>query len=170
VGKPENEREWLLKAIEALKAVQSNKEVQEARLHRNLGRNYLRQREHKKAIEYASYSIQMLEASLSTARSRRINAQGIVERQSQIFLGLKVLGYAHLEAGNYKEAINAFERGLTLHQTARLINPSTDEVLGLGRAYLGQKDFPRAMENLTKVLQIAEGRRQYATIQAANAD
>jgi CHAT domain-containing protein len=74
-----------------------------------------------------------------------------------------------MEAGNYKEAIDAFERGLTLHQTARLINPSTDEVLGLGRAYLGQKDFPRAMENLTKVLQIAEGRRQYATIQAASA-
>jgi tetratricopeptide (TPR) repeat protein len=44
----------------------------------------------------------------------------------------------------------------------------TEIFLGLGRAYVAKKDYPRAMENMVKALQMAEARRQMSYIQQAS--
>jgi CHAT domain-containing protein len=169
VGQPEKERHWLKKGLDIANAVPGDQEFFKGRLYRQLARNYLRQGEIKEAIEHASYSLRLLESSLNfNSRRRQVNPQQIAERQSQILNSLIVLGNAYLDAGSPEEAIKAFQRGLTLHETARLKNPATDHVLGLGKAYLAQKDFPRAMDNLSKVLQIADTRRQTFVIQNAS--
>jgi CHAT domain-containing protein/Tfp pilus assembly protein PilF len=171
VGQPDKEREWLKKGLEATKQFQGNKEILEARLYRQLGQNYLSQRETKEAIEYLSYSVQALDARLTFLKyqARRRTPQGIQETEAQIFNGLSQLGTAYLQTGNPQEAIKAFERGMAIFKASGLKNPGdTGVVLGLGQAYLAQKDSPRAMENLTKALQMAEGRRQTSLIQHAS--
>ena len=136
-----------------------------------MGANFLRQGELQNAIEYISHSVQILDSTLIYYRSLRLylKPKPILQQESDLVDALNRLGVAYLRAGNAQEAIRAFERGLTIVKTSKLDAPAEGSLsLGLGQAYVAQKDFLRAMENLSKALQTAEARRQTSTIQAAS--
>jgi CHAT domain-containing protein len=169
LGQSEKEREWLKKAVEVTKKTQGNKEITEGRLYGLLGENYLRQHEAKQAIEYLSYSLQVL-GSFSTY-CRRVGCRATaVSAETLMIPSFSALGNAYLQIGKPQEAIKVFEQGLTLIKTVRLTTPSELAlIVGLGRAYLPQKDFPQALDNFSKALQMAEERRQAPQIQSASA-
>jgi len=176
LGQSQKEREWLQRGVEVAKEIKDySKEVTEARLYRQLGQNFLRQGEAQKAIEYISHSLQKMEARLTwlknipKLRDRGNIPQAIQGTEFQMVSNLDQLGTAYLRAGNPQEAIKAFERGMATSKGSGLKGPEEGSLsLGLGRAYLGQKDFPAALENFTKALQLAEGRRQTSLIQQAS--
>jgi CHAT domain-containing protein/Tfp pilus assembly protein PilF len=175
VGQPQKEREWLRKGVETVKQIKGvNKDFFEGRLYRQLGENYYRQRETKQAIEYLSYSVGVWDARLSYLKSpagaHTRNAQLAIESaEENVLTSLHRLGNAYLQAGNAQEAVKAFERGMAILTASGLKSSIEASIpMGLGRAYLAQKDFPRALENLTKGLQMAEARRQTSQIQSTS--
>jgi CHAT domain-containing protein/Tfp pilus assembly protein PilF len=170
IGQLDREREWLKKALEAAKQIAGEKEAVEARLYRLLGQNYLRQREAKEAIEYLSYSVQALDARLTFLKTtRKRSPRRIQATEAQLFNGLHQLGNAYLQTGNPKEAVKVFERCLDIYETGKLTQTAGQAgvFLGLGQSYLAQRDFTRAMENLNKAFQMAEGRQLTSLIQHA---
>lgn len=175
VRQPLREREWLKKALETVKQVKgTNKDLLESRLYRQLGENYYRQRETKQAIEYLSYSVSALDARLSYLKSPAgagtKNLQSSIESTLEnVVTSLHRLGNAYLQAGNAQEAVKTFERAMTLLSASGLKSGIEASIpMGLGRAYLAQKDLPRALETLTKALQMAEARRQTSQIQSTS--
>ena len=172
LGQFEREREWLQRGLEVAKQISGDrKEGEQAILYGQLGANFLRQGELQNAIEYISHSVQILDSTLIYYRSLRLylKPKPILQQESDLVDALNRLGVAYLRAGNAQEAIRAFERGLTIVKTSKLDAPAEGSLsLGLGQAYVAQKDFLRAMENLSKALQTAEARRQTSTIQAAS--
>ena len=168
LGQLQTERDWLKKAIEATKKLQAavNKEMLSGRLWRLMADSHLRTEESKKAIEYVTYSLHIFE---SLVGDRRLPLQVAAEVQRQISAGLRVLGRAYLNLGNADDAIKAFQRGVAVLEANRVTSPSDTEIfLGLGRAYVVKQDYPRAMENLAKALQMAEPRRQMSYMQQAS--
>lgn len=177
LGQSEKEREWLQKGVEIAKEIKTGaKEVVEARLYTQLGQNFRRQGEPQRAIEYISYALQALEARLTFYKGRRIGpgssvtsfAPVIQGTQRQMITSLNQLGTAYLQANNPEEAIKAFERGMAISKAGSKGPEEGSLSLGLGRAYIAQKDFPAALENFTKALQLAEGRHQTSLIQSAS--
>ena len=81
------------------------------------------------------------------------------------------LGNAYRKTGNTDEAIKSYEKGLAIIQSAKLKTGTEDKFYQeLGQLYLGQKDFPRALENLTRGLEIAERIQHAHVIQQASSE
>ena len=165
LGQAEKERDWLKRGLEIAKQFPpGNREGREASLYKDLGRNYLNKNDANSAIEYLSHSIQGFESQVRYFQSIRRNFSGarLIELyEGEKVSGLSLLGTAYLRAGKPAEAVKAFERGMTVYKAAGVKGFQDGElIIGLGQAYLAQKDFPRALETLSKALQMAEERRQ----------
>jgi CHAT domain-containing protein len=158
LGQADQQREWLKKALEVAKKIEGNKEWEEGRLYRQLGENYLHQRETKQAIESLSYSVQAL-GSYSTYLRLLGRTSSAIQVEGTMIPTLASLGEAYLQESNSQEAIKAFERGVTLVRTTGVrAGPEVRIALGLGQAYLAQKDFPHALENFNNGIQLSEAR------------
>jgi tetratricopeptide (TPR) repeat protein len=85
--------------------------------------------------------------------------------RDRILVTRQRLGNAYLQDENPQEAIKALEPAITFLEASGFAT-SIDEVLvmDLGRAYAAQKDFPRALEYLTKALAKAEARQHQSAI------
>ncbi len=168
LGQQLKAREWLEKGIEVIKQEPPGaaKEGIEANLYVGLGVNYLIQGEARKAVEYISYSLQGQESRLAYLIKYRSRTppRAIPNSQSQLVSTFHRLGLAHDRAGNIEEAIKAYERGIAfIKQTGFVTEGEGSLYHGLGHLYLERKEFPRALENLQKALEVAE-KRQYASV------
>lgn len=116
----------------------------------------------QKAVEYISYSLQAQESRLSFLQRVPRQPPGVLENaKAMVVSTLERLGNAYQRAGDAEGAIRAYERGIAVVKEAGLKIPTESNLYqGLGQIYLRQKDFPRALENLKKALEIAEGRGQ----------
>lgn len=175
VGQQAKSKEILQKGIEIAKQVPPTpfKEALEANLYRELGTVFMREGDTQKAVEYISYSLQAQEARLSffENRARGVNPQVIANSKQFIVAALERLGTAYRRAGNVEEAIKSFERGIHIIKESGLKSPSESDLYqGLGQLYLNQKDYPRALENLQKALELAERAEQVPAIQRASSD
>src|SRR5262249_47051231 len=165
LGQFEKAKELLEKGLEVSQRITEVglREGIRARLYAELGKEFLRRGDLQKAIELISHSIQNTDSRLSYyKRIRQYLPSEIIPQQESNMVGrLSQLGAAYLQAGNAQEAIKAFERGIAITKSSRA-NALAEASLyhGLGQAYLAQKDFPRATENFTNALQMAESRRQ----------
>lgn len=173
VGQQAKSKETLQKGIEIAKQVPPGpfKEALEANLYRELGVVFMREGDAQKAVEYISYSLQAQEARLSffENRARGVNPQVIANSKHFIVAALERLGRAYQRAGNVEEAIKSFERGINIIKESGLKSPSESDLYqGLGQLYLNQKDYPRALENLQKALELAERAGQVPPIQRAS--
>lgn len=114
----------------------------------------------QKAVEYISYSLQAQESRLSFLQRVPRQPPGVLENaKAMVASTLERLGRAYQRAGDAEGAIRAYERGIAVVKEAGLKIPTESNLYqGLGQIYLRQKDFPRALENLKKALEIAEGR------------
>ncbi len=170
VGQHAKARELLHKGIEIAKQISHSpaKQNMEANLYRELGMDFMRQGDPQKAIEYISYSLQVQEAQLTFLKRRR-NPQMIQRTEQMIVTALDRLGNAYQRAGNVEEAIKAFERGISIIKESGLKSQIEGNLYqGLGRLYLQQKDFPKALETLQKALEIAERLNHTMVIQRAS--
>ncbi len=174
VGQLQKESEWAHRALAIARRIKGeNRGPLEARAYQRLGENFLRQRKSKQAIEYLSYAVTAWDARLgylkSPAGARATNLQAAIRyAEDYLAICLHRFGTAYLRSANPQEAAKAFERGLAVLADSKLkASIETSLVLGSGQAYIEQKDFPRALENLGKALQLAEARRQTAQIQLA---
>ena len=86
VGAYEQVRQWTDKGIEILKQVPlgPQKESLEAVFYRGLGMSFLRQGEHRKAIEYISYALQVQESVVSYMKRVGAYSRGGALTMSQI--------------------------------------------------------------------------------------
>jgi CHAT domain-containing protein len=174
LGQSAKSRELSEKGIEIVKQIpagDNRKSVIEADMYREVGFEFLRGGDADKAIQYISYSLQVQDSLLSLLKRRGAGQrpQAAQKIQRDMVATLARLGQAHLQAGNPPEAIKAFERGLaTVQSGGSKQQGGAGFFLGLGQAYLAQKDFPRALENLTRALKTA-GRGRIAIAQGANA-
>jgi CHAT domain-containing protein len=141
-------------------------------LYTELGTDFLRQGEIDKAIQFISYSIQLQEEQISflTRIRRKVPiGQSIQATQSNVAASLIRLGGAYEKADKPGEAIKTYEKGLALIKETGLKVPAEGNLYqGLGRLYLSQKDFPRALENLKKSLEIGETVQSAHVIQQAS--
>jgi CHAT domain-containing protein len=174
LGQSAKSRELAEKGIEIVKQIpagDNRKSLIEADMYREVGFEFLRTGDAEKAIQYVSYSLQVQESLLSLLKRRGGAGQrphAMQKIQSDMVATLARLGQAHLQAGSPPEAIKAFERGLATIQSGSKQQGGAGFFLGLGQAYLVQKDFPRATENLTRALRGA-GKGRIVVAQAANA-
>jgi CHAT domain-containing protein len=172
LGQPAKTKELSEKGIEIVKQMppSERKTLIEADMYREMGFDAMRGGDAQKAIQYISYALQVQDSQLNFMKQRGGASrypQFVQRIQGDMIGTLGRLGNAYLQAGNPQEAIKIFERGLALVQTGNLKKiGGAGLILGIGQAYLAEKDFPRAMENLTKALQA--GKRRPAIAQAAN--
>ena len=176
IGQLQKESQWAHRALAIAKRIKGdNRDLIQGRAYQQLGENLLRQRKNKEAVEYLSYAVTAWDARLGYLKSpsgaRATNLRAATRyAEDNLAICLHRLGTAHLRSVDSQEAAKAFERGLAVLATSELkASIETSLVLGLGQAYLAQKDFPRAIETLSKALQLAETRRQTAQLQTAAA-
>ncbi len=177
VGQHAKAREWLYKGFEITKKVESPRAKQnlEANLYRELGMDFLRSGEIQKAIENVSYSLKFRESQLAFLKKRRgknpVIQQRIRKLTNAAVSTLDTLGDTYQRAGNATEAIKAYERALgMIRETGLKTRVESKLYEGLGRLYLTQKEYPRALENLQKALDIAERLQHAPVIQNASSE
>jgi len=175
VGQHAKAREWLYKGFEITKQINSPpvKQALEANLYRELGMDFLRSGEIQKAIENVSYSLQVRESQMAFLKKRpgkKPVFQQRIQRLTNVTVAtLNTLGNVYQRAGNTTEAIKAYERALGIIKEFGLKTPVESTLYqGLGSLYLEQKEFPRALENLQKALEIAERLQHAPVIQQAS--
>ncbi len=168
VGQVKKKTEWLEKARATFKLMAGGPgtDITEPRLYQQLGSNYLSQGETNQGIQYLLEAANLWEARLNFLNSPAGNQtrklrQGVQYTELMFENCLNLLGNAYLQAGNLREAIEAYEQGIAVAIGSNLRTEYEIRLrLGLGRAYLAQKDLPRAMEYLSEALQVSEARRE----------
>ena len=175
VGQHAKAREWLYKGFEITKQIDAPPARQnlEANLYRELGMDFLRSGEIQKAIENVSYSLRVREFQLAFLKKRPGKNPVIQQRIQRLtnvtVVTLNTLGNVYQRAGNTTEAIKVYERALGIIKEFGLKTPVESTLYhGLGRLYLEQKEFPHALENLQKALEIAERLQHASVIQQAS--
>ena len=173
LGQGEKARELLLKGIEIAKQMPPGvaKEGVEGNLYTELGASFLRQGNTEEAIDYISYALRAQESRLAFIRrnANRFPPRVMSSAIQFVLNSLLRLGSAYGQAGNTEEAAKSFERGIALIQETGLKTFGEANFLqGLGNVYLRKKDFPRALETLTKALQNAEKFQNEGGVQAAS--
>jgi CHAT domain-containing protein len=160
VGQYPKSREWIDKGLETVKKLEPSlyREGMEASFYRMLGMDFLRLREPKKAVEYIAYSLQVQDSRLSAyKRAPTTNAEAIRSAYNLKLSTLYFLGTAYQRAGNVEGAIGAYEKGIAvLKESGLKTQQEINLTYGLGDLYFTQKDYPRALEYLTKTLEMAE--------------
>lgn len=176
LGQPQKEKEWLDQTVAVARRMKGdNRDIMEARLSQQLGEYHLRQGDLNAAIEHLSNAVTQWDARLkilrSPARAKNKNFRGTVQfAVEQLSLCLHRLGTAHLKNANPKDAEKVLERGIANLTNAGLESTMESSLyMSLGQAYLAEKDFPRALETLTKGLQLAEARGQTLQLQTTSA-
>jgi CHAT domain-containing protein len=169
LGQPSKELEWLEKALVPAKQIASQTRsgtTWASQLYSRLGEIFIQQGDLNRAIEYTSGSLQSLESQLARTRVQANRLRAF----NQVGEGYSRLGDVYLKAGKTEQAIATFENGLARIKESRSDNlgSETNLIIGLGTAYLQQKELVRALPILTKGLQMAEARRQSAQIQSAS--
>jgi len=173
----EKAREWIEKGLEVTKQMGDDprRTPTEARLYMQLGWNFSFRKEPQKAIDSFSQSLQRLEARIASLRKvpphRRKNPQAIPTAEALLVSTLDGLGTAYRQAGNDEEAIKAYDRGLRIIKESGLKIPVEGSLyLRLGLLYRREKDFPRALENLQRALEMAETGNQATLIYLASSN
>jgi len=166
-------KEWIDKGLEIVKKLDPSliRQGIEANLYRLLGLDLFRQRQPEKAVEYISHSLQIQDARLSfLKRARKPNVEFIRNAENLRIATLYSLGVAYQRARNADEAIKSYEKGIASLKETGLKSPvEVNFYEGLGELYLGQKDYPRALDNLQKALEMAEKLRlEYFIYQASS--
>jgi CHAT domain-containing protein len=163
IGNDAKAREWVSKGIETAKQIrdEGRRRYMMANFLRELGTNLLREGKREEAIQSMSEAHQLFEQHLAFLQSQSSKqssrAQAITQTQQSLVYTLFRLGVAYQRAGKIDEGINTYEKGLTVIKETGLKTQTEVQIYwGLGDLYLRKKDFPHAMENLQRTLEMAE--------------
>ncbi len=166
-------REWIETGLGATKRIPigPEREAYEGLFYRLLGSDYLRTGDLEKGIENLSYSLSVQESRLSYFQktSAYVSRELMRGAQFNVLLSLNSLASAYQRAGRLEEAIKTYESGIALVKKSGLKSYAEGNLYqGLGQVYLRQKDYPRALEILTKALQLAEAQSQATSVQTTS--
>ena len=170
VGNHAKAREWVDKGIEVAKQIpdEGSRRFTQASFLRELGIDLLRQGKREEAIQNTSESLRLLEDHLAFLQSRadvRLKfPEAVRQTENSLVYTLYRLGLAYQRAGKIEDGIRAYERGLSvIKETGLKTQVEVNLYWGLGDLYLRKKDFPAALENLQRTLEMAE-RLRLATL------
>jgi CHAT domain-containing protein len=130
----------------------------EANVHRELGFLYLKDGKLKEAIDYISRSLELRESLLASlnqpkGRGSKNPATAIRNTEKFVVADLLRLGAAYQAAGNFSDGVAAYEKSLKLIKDRGLKLETEGKIYQeLGELYLRQKNFPRALEYLNRVM------------------
>jgi CHAT domain-containing protein len=130
----------------------------EANVQRELGFQYLKDGKLKEAIDCISRSLQIRESllgSLNQPRGRlgKTARFAIRNMEKAVIVDLLRLGTAYRDAGNFTDAVAAYEKSLKMIKDRGLkLGAEGNIYQELGELYLGQKNFPRALEYFNRVV------------------
>lgn len=89
-------------------------------------------------------------------------------QQKEQIHSLKMLGQAYDQEGQWKEALESYERALSLARAWKERTDEADLVAWIGKVWAEQKDFPRALDAYEQALRISQelgdARRQITTL------
>ena len=171
VGQDSKVKDQLLRSVELLKSIPSGpfKIALESRVYTELGNEFTRTKEHERAIEYLGYAVQRHDQQLRVLeRKGGSNDQAYRLNRTRMSRTLDILGQAHAAAGHVEEAIKTYERGLESNKAAGLTPNAIRIHINLGRLYLSQKDYQRALQNLQTALGAAENIRFATGVERAS--
>jgi CHAT domain-containing protein len=166
-------KDLLLRSVELLKSVPSgpSKIALESRVYAELGKEFIGTKEYGRAIEYLGHAVQLQDQQLrvferSGNRNQQVN-RNMRNRMSRI---LDILGQAHAAAGQVEEARKAYERGIEINKAAGSTPNAIGNYINLGRLYLSQKDYERALQNLQTALGASENIKHTLGVQRASSE
>ena len=142
----------------------------EASVHRELGFLYLHDGKIPQAIDYISRSLELREPVLAwlnqpRGRGGRVPESTVRNIEIAVVNDLLRLGAAYRAAGNFAAALAAYEKGLRLIKERDLkLEAEGAFHQELGELYLSQKNFPRALEYLSRAVDDPTIRRGATTI------
>ncbi len=154
--------EMLRRGLEIAKQIKepARRQLLEANLSREMGYHYLSEGETQKAIDLISQALKVQEAwleSLQSGAGRRAGGARphiVANAQKTIMAALLRLGTAQRDAGQLNDASKSFERGFELMKQIGQKSGSEGKFLQeFGELYLAQKDYSRAIEFFSRVLQ-----------------
>ncbi len=154
--------ELLRRGLEIAKQIRepARRQLLEANLSREVGYHYLAEGEAQKAIDLISQALKVQETwleSLQSGANRRTGGarpQIVANAQKSIMAALLRLGAAQRDAGQLTDAAKSFERGFELMKRVGQKSGSEGKFLQeFGELYLAQKDYSRAIEFFSRVLQ-----------------
>jgi len=154
--------ELLRRGLEIAKQIKepARRQLLEANLSREMGYHYLSEGETQKAVDLISQALKVQEAwleSLQSGAGRRAGGarpQIVANVQKSIMAALLRLGAAQRDAGQLNNAAKSFERGFELMKRLGQKSGSEGKFLQeFGELYLAQKDYSRAIEFFSRVLQ-----------------
>jgi CHAT domain-containing protein len=163
VGNHAKARELVDEGIEVAKQIpdEGTRRFTQASFLRELGIDLLRQGKREEAIQHTSESLRLLEDHLAFLQSRadvRLKfPEAVRQTENNLVYTLYRLGLAYQRAGKVEDGIRAYERGLSvIKETGLKTQVEVNLYWGLGDLYLRKKEFPRALENLQKTLELSE--------------
>jgi CHAT domain-containing protein len=154
--------ELLRRGLEIAKQIKepARRQLLEANMTRELGYHYLSEGETQKAIDYISQALKVQETwleSLQSGAGRRAGGarpHAVANVEKMIMAALLRLGAAQRDAGQLNDATKSFERGFELMKRVGQKSGSEGKFLQeFGELYLAQKDYSRAIEFFSRVLQ-----------------
>jgi CHAT domain-containing protein/Tfp pilus assembly protein PilF len=156
LGQDTKAKELWKKGIEVAKQIDIA-QIQGAQMYRGLGNVQLRQGEIDEATRILSYALELCELGLAENLRRRANPRAILDVEEVRVGILNELGNAYRRAGKVDEAVEVFERGiLVIKESGVKTAAEANLYLRLGQLHLGKKDYSKALENLSRALQMAE--------------
>jgi CHAT domain-containing protein/lipopolysaccharide biosynthesis regulator YciM len=163
VGNHAKARELVDKGLEVTKQIpeEGARRFSQAGFLRELGIDLLRQGKREEAIQHTSESLRLLEDHWAFLKSRadvRLKFPNAVRQtENNLVYTLYRLGLAYQRAGKVEDGIRAYERGLSIiKETGLKTQVEVNLYWGLGDLYLRKKEFPGALENLQKTLELSE--------------
>jgi CHAT domain-containing protein len=166
---------WAERGLKTTPQIQPGpgREALEGEFYRLLGLDALRAEDVAKAVELLSHSLRIQESRMAFFESARrlgpAGSQALSAARHHVLYSLNNLGAAYRSAGRPDEAMRTYEKGIALlKRTGVKTNAEGNLYHGLGEVYLGQKNYPRALENLRAALSIGERQREDPVIYAAN--
>jgi len=155
-----------LKVVKEIPPNTTGRLSSEAGLYRELGTDFIREREYEKAVEVFQRALSLQEGSLAL----RIRNPTILENQRLSTIDrLADLANAYRLAGRLDQGLEQYQRAFKLVQQWGLNYSDEGNFLrGMGEIYFQQKNFSEALESFKKAVALAESQQRPYQITAAS--
>ena len=149
----------------------------QANLYWQLGNELLRQRDYDKAAEAFSQSFHFTQAFSTGLQTARRGDRQLFASSSEFFavqwsrsvLSLASLGHAYRQAGKLELALEEYRQALKFMNALNLkYYDESDLYAGMGEVYFRRRNFPHALEHLSKAMILAENQQRPAAISSAS--
>src|SRR5215467_2654289 len=158
-------RELIEKGVAVVKGLPPNTDRRafwEGLLYAHLGNDVVRGHEYEKAIDLLSLSVDLQQSYMATVGRNPVQLNVL---RGGLLSRLSSLGNAYRRAGRLQESAEQYQRAFDYIKEWGLKYYREADLYGkIGEVYFEQKNFPQALENFQKVLELGESRQMAGDI------